>query len=139
MLTGDSPVSGIARNQWKLERTSGDSSVGAAVAVACGCGPLALARRLHPCSSSLLRRSRIQADLRSHPPGARLPSAAVGLPRAYRPLARSVADAARARQYRSPRSSGPGIATCIATVLQSSSSLRIVLELAPTRELCVRL
>lgn len=42
-LTADSPVSGITRNPWNPMKTSGGSSGGAAVAVACGCGPLALA------------------------------------------------------------------------------------------------
>lgn len=41
-LTADSPVSGITRNPWHLDRTSGGSSGGAAAAVAAGCGPLAL-------------------------------------------------------------------------------------------------
>src|SRR5258708_35174577 len=41
-LTADSPVSGVTRNPWRLDRTSGGSSGGAAVAVAAGCGPLAL-------------------------------------------------------------------------------------------------
>jgi len=41
-LTADSPVSGITRNPWRLDRTSGGSSGGAAAAMAAGCGPLAL-------------------------------------------------------------------------------------------------
>jgi aspartyl-tRNA(Asn)/glutamyl-tRNA(Gln) amidotransferase subunit A len=41
-LTADSPVSGITRNPWNRARTSGGSSGGAAVAVAAGCGPLAI-------------------------------------------------------------------------------------------------
>ena len=41
-LTADSPVSGVTRNPWRLDRTSGGSSGGAAVAVAAGCGPLAI-------------------------------------------------------------------------------------------------
>jgi len=41
-LTADSPVSGITRNPWRVDRTSGGSSGGAAAAVAAGCGPLAL-------------------------------------------------------------------------------------------------
>jgi aspartyl-tRNA(Asn)/glutamyl-tRNA(Gln) amidotransferase subunit A len=37
---GDSPLTGITRNPWKLDRTSGGSSAGAAVACAAGIGPL---------------------------------------------------------------------------------------------------
>ena len=41
-LTADSPMTGITRNPWHLGRSSGGSSGGAAVAVAAGCGPLAI-------------------------------------------------------------------------------------------------
>ncbi|SKA11941.1 aspartyl-tRNA(Asn)/glutamyl-tRNA(Gln) amidotransferase subunit A [Enhydrobacter aerosaccus] len=41
-LTADSPVSGITRNPWHRDRTSGGSSGGAAAAVAAACGPLAV-------------------------------------------------------------------------------------------------
>jgi aspartyl-tRNA(Asn)/glutamyl-tRNA(Gln) amidotransferase subunit A len=38
---GDSPLTGITRNPWKLDRTTGGSSAGAAAAVVTGMGPLA--------------------------------------------------------------------------------------------------
>eukprot|EP01037_Dinobryon_pediforme_P016557 gene16557-16737_t len=41
-LTADSPLTGITRNPWNSDRTSGGSSGGAAAGVAAGCGPLAL-------------------------------------------------------------------------------------------------
>ena len=41
-LTADSPVSGVTRNPWNVERTSGGSSGGAAAAVAAGAGPVAI-------------------------------------------------------------------------------------------------
>jgi aspartyl-tRNA(Asn)/glutamyl-tRNA(Gln) amidotransferase subunit A len=41
-LTADSPVSGITRNPWQLDRTSGGSSGGASVGVAAGAGPIAI-------------------------------------------------------------------------------------------------
>jgi len=41
-LTADSPVSGMTRNPWNPQRTSGGSSGGAAAAVAAGCGPIAI-------------------------------------------------------------------------------------------------
>ena len=41
-LTADSPVSGVTRNPWNTDRTSGGSSGGAAASVAAGCGPLAI-------------------------------------------------------------------------------------------------
>jgi aspartyl-tRNA(Asn)/glutamyl-tRNA(Gln) amidotransferase subunit A len=41
-LTADSPVSGVTRNPWNKDRTSGGSSGGAAASIAAGCGPLAI-------------------------------------------------------------------------------------------------
>jgi aspartyl-tRNA(Asn)/glutamyl-tRNA(Gln) amidotransferase subunit A len=41
-LTADSPVSGVTRNPWDLNRTSGGSSGGAAAGVAANCVPLAI-------------------------------------------------------------------------------------------------
>jgi aspartyl-tRNA(Asn)/glutamyl-tRNA(Gln) amidotransferase subunit A len=38
----DSPLTGVTRNPWNLERTPGGSSGGAAAAAAAGCGPLHL-------------------------------------------------------------------------------------------------
>lgn len=42
-LSADSPLTGVTRNPWRLDRTSGGSSGGAAAMIAAGCGPLALA------------------------------------------------------------------------------------------------
>ena len=39
---GDSPLTGVTRNPWNLERTPGGSSAGAAAHVAAGMGPLAV-------------------------------------------------------------------------------------------------
>jgi aspartyl-tRNA(Asn)/glutamyl-tRNA(Gln) amidotransferase subunit A len=39
---GDSPLTGITRNPWNLERTPGGSSAGAAAHIAAGMGPLAV-------------------------------------------------------------------------------------------------
>ncbi|MGO4568850.1 amidase [Rhizobium sp. 2YAF20] len=41
-LTADSPVSGVTRNPWNRDRTSGGSSGGAAAGVAAGAGPIAI-------------------------------------------------------------------------------------------------
>jgi len=41
-LTADSKVTGLTRNPWRTDRTSGGSSGGAAAGVAAGCGPLAI-------------------------------------------------------------------------------------------------
>lgn len=42
-LLTDSPLTGVTRNPWQLDRTPGGSSGGSAVAVAAGLGPLSLA------------------------------------------------------------------------------------------------
>lgn len=42
-LMTDSPLNGVTRNPWNLDRTPGGSSGGSAVAVAAGLGPLSLA------------------------------------------------------------------------------------------------
>lgn len=39
---GDSPLTGITRNPWNLDHTSGGSSAGAAAAVAAGIGPMSM-------------------------------------------------------------------------------------------------
>ena len=86
-LTADSPVSGVTRNPWRLDRTSGGSSGGAAAAVAAGCGPLALGtdgvgsiRR----TGLVLRRVRDQAHLRPGAESPRILSTFVGLARSHR-------------------------------------------------------
>jgi Asp-tRNA(Asn)/Glu-tRNA(Gln) amidotransferase A subunit family amidase len=64
--TTDSPVTGVSRNPWKLARSCGGSSGGAAAAVAAGMGPLAVGtdgagsirfRRLFVVSSASSRRA----------------------------------------------------------------------------------
>ena len=86
-LTADSPVSGVTRNPWHLDRTSGGSSGGAAAAIAAGCGPLALATdgvgsiRV---PVLVLRRVRLQTDLRACAAIARVLSAVMAIARPYR-------------------------------------------------------
>ena len=87
-LTADSPVSGITRNPWNRDRTSGGSSGGAAASIAAGCGPLAIGTdgvgsiRV---PSAVLWRGRYQADLRTGPEIARLFATVMGVAGAYRP------------------------------------------------------
>ena len=83
------------RNPWKLDRTSGASSGGAAVAVAVGAGPVGAwhrRRRLDPHPRGVVRRVRPQAVLRA---GAVLAQRRhLGRPQSHSgPLTRTVRDA----------------------------------------------
>src|SRR5260370_42630473 len=75
----ESPLFGVTRNPWNLERTPGGSSGGAAAAVASGCGPVALGSDgggslpLPPGFSGL---SRLHPPNRPFPPGLPFPSSA---------------------------------------------------------------
>ena len=63
----DSPLSGVTRNPWNLERTPGGSSGGSAVALLAGICPLAVgtdAGGSIRISGRVLRRLRAEADLR---------------------------------------------------------------------------
>ena len=110
-LTADSPVSGITRNPWNRDRTSGGSSGGAAASIAAGCGPLAIGTdgvgsiRV---PSVVLRRGWYQADLRIGPEIARLFATVMGVAGAYR------ADRAHGRRRRPASGSdrGPRSARC---------------------------
>ena len=62
---GDSPLTGITRNPWNLDRTPGGSSAGAAAACAAGIAPLACRQRrgrLDPHPGVLFRHLRHQGD-----------------------------------------------------------------------------
>ncbi len=65
-----SPLTGYTHNPWKHGHQAGASSCGAAAAAAAGYGPLHQGtgrRRIDPHSKPLLRRVRIEADLRARP------------------------------------------------------------------------
>ena len=91
---GDCPLTGITRNPWNPDMTTGGSSAGAGAAAAAGLGPLAPGlgrRRLHPHPRRLLRRLRPQAHLR---PRAAWPVSNNDYATHVGPMTRTVADAA---------------------------------------------
>ena len=72
---GDSPLTGITRNPWNTNMTTGGSSAGAGAAAAAGLGPAAPGlgrRRLHPHPVLVLRPRRRQGQLRPRAAVARL-------------------------------------------------------------------
>ena len=90
----DSPLWGVMRNPWKLDRTTGGSSGGAAAAIAAGMGPWHRhgLRRLGAHSGKLLRHRRPQGNARR---GAlRRHAEAFGGMLHVGPMARTVADTA---------------------------------------------
>ena len=90
----DSPLTGITRNPWNLERSPGGSSGGAAAAVAAGLGPLAVGTdgggsiRIPATWSGIVGHKPTRGRVPVWPPSRWGPLSHVG------PLARSVEDAA---------------------------------------------
>jgi aspartyl-tRNA(Asn)/glutamyl-tRNA(Gln) amidotransferase subunit A len=90
----DSPLTGVTRNPWDLSRTPGGSSGGAAAAVACGLGPLALGTdgagsiRIPASFCGIVGLKPTQGRVPVYPPSAFGTLSHVG------PMARTVADAA---------------------------------------------
>lgn len=90
----DSPVTGISRNPWKLERTCGGSSGGAGAAVASGMGPLAVGTdgggsiRIPAAFNGIFGLKGSFGRVPSYPPSAVAPLSHTG------PMTRTVRDAA---------------------------------------------
>jgi len=90
----DSPLTGITRNPWNLEKTPGGSSGGASAAVAAGIGPLALATD----AGGSIRIPASFAGVFGHKPSggrvAMYPPTPYASLAAFGPISRTVADAA---------------------------------------------
>jgi len=94
IAVGDSPLTGITRNPWNLERTPGGSSAGAAAACAAGIGILNLGSdgagsiRIPACFSGVFGLKPSFGLVPAYPPSP------MGLLSHHGPITRSVADAA---------------------------------------------
>lgn len=94
IAVGDSPLTGITRNPWNLERTPGGSSAGAAAACAAGIGVLHLGSdgagsiRIPACFCGVFGFKPSFGRVPAYPPSP------MGLLSHHGPLTRSVADAA---------------------------------------------
>jgi len=94
IAVGDSPLTGITRNPWNLERTPGGSSAGAAAAGAAGIGVLNLGSdgagsiRIPACFSGVFGIKPTFGRVPAYPPSP------MGLLSHHGPITRSVADAA---------------------------------------------
>jgi aspartyl-tRNA(Asn)/glutamyl-tRNA(Gln) amidotransferase subunit A len=94
IAVGDSPLTGITRNPWNLDRTPGGSSAGAASACAAGIGVLNLGSdgagsiRIPACFSGVFGIKPSFGLVPAYPPSP------MGLLSHHGPIARSVADAA---------------------------------------------
>jgi aspartyl-tRNA(Asn)/glutamyl-tRNA(Gln) amidotransferase subunit A len=94
IAVGDSPLTGITRNPWNLERTPGGSSAGAAAACAAGIGVLNLGSdgagsiRIPSCFSGVFGLKPSFGLVPAYPPSP------MGLLSHHGPICRSVADAA---------------------------------------------
>ena len=91
---GDSPLTGITRNPWNLERTTGGSSAGAAAACAAGIAPLHVGSdgagsiRIPSCFTGIFGIKASFGRVPAHPPSA------MGLLSHVGPMTRHVRDAA---------------------------------------------
>jgi aspartyl-tRNA(Asn)/glutamyl-tRNA(Gln) amidotransferase subunit A len=94
IAVGDSPLTGITRNPWNLERTPGGSSAGAAAACAAGIGVLNLGSdgagsiRIPACFSGVFGIKPTFGRVPAYPPSP------MGLLSHHGPITRTVADAA---------------------------------------------